>query len=155
MNNNDLPQFSQTVNNILAVYGKQPLAQGGIKVWWDTLKEFDHNAVFTSLSYWPQHNAKPPVPHDLWKQLNESRTSILEEKARVERLENTGRKLPEGYGPTQAGRVMMRILKDFLQNSKIPVWHRVLDSHENGEAVPPSMLAWARNIEESTQRGEA
>lgn len=152
MNPSDKTQFLASLNNLLAVYGKPSAPTGAAQIWWDTLKEFDHSQVFTEISYWPQYHGKPPVPSEIWSKLNEKRTATIEEKARVDRLENTGRKIPDGYGPTPAGRVMFRILKGYLNDKRKPIWHRVLDAYENGDPVPLSMLTWARNIQETQER---
>ena len=126
------------------VFGKQRLTAGAAQIWWDSVKEFDHNDVFTALNFWPQYNSKPPIPADIWRHLNEKRTTTLEEKAKSERLVNTGRALPDDYAPTPEGKALFKIMRKFLGQKGKTIQQMILDEHDNYGNMPSSVVEWAR-----------
>ena len=141
---NDKQQFFDTLQSVMDVFGKQRITPGAAQIWWDTLKEFDHNAVFTTLNYWAQYNAKPPLPADVWKQLNDQRTASLEKKAAIERSENRGDRLPADYSPTPEGKALFKILRKFLGQKVKSIHHMILDEHEEYGNMPKSVVEFAR-----------
>lgn len=145
----DKAQLFDRLNAINEVFGKPKLSTAAAQVWWDTLRDQANNDVFGALTDWTTSNTKPPAPSDIWKMANNAGLARREAKAEQERLVNTGRALPEGYGPTPEGRAYFRIIKAWMHGPMRPIHHAILDAHENGEKLPPSVLAWAREQEEA------
>ena len=145
MNSSDKVQLIEQVNTIYEVYGKARITPGAAQIWWDTLKEFDHNDIFTILGYWAQSHQKPPLPADVWNEANDKRTDKLERKAAMERVQNRGDVLAMWQGPTKYGRIMMQAIHDMLANprSQRPWPEKVLDRVRNGENPPYISRKWA------------
>lgn len=149
MSPEDKSLLANALNTLMEVYGKARLTPAVFQVWWDVLKEFQREAVFTAISYWPQTHSKPPVPAELWNLLNERRTQALEAKAKAERLENTGQAKPKDYAPTKEGKAFFRFVRAWMRQRGKPIHEAVLDFHENSEELPQSVVIWARErIEE-------
>lgn len=144
MHANDMPVLGEKLNGLADVFGKQHVSKAALGVWWDTIKEFDHNEVFGVLGYWAQGNSRMPTPADVWKVLNERRTSNLEEKARQERLVNTGRAVPSGYHPTHEGKALFSVIRAWMNGPRRPIEEAILEAHRNGAVLPYSVLRNAR-----------
>ena len=108
MHESDKPEFFARLNGIMECFGKPKVTQAAAQVWWDTIRDQDHNDVLTVLGYWAQGNSKPPTPRDIWGEANNRRTDRLETKAAQERAVNRGDSRPDGYAPTEYGRRMSR-----------------------------------------------
>lgn len=147
MNQTDKSAFFESVNKVLEVYGKPPITHGAAQHWWDALKEFDHNDVFAAINYWPTYNAKPPLPADVWRHLNEKRAEKIERDA--EEMRKVAR--PERHHVTPEGRRLAAELKAFLSKPvrRKPWWQLALERAARGENVPHISLKWAKEVAEA------
>lgn len=137
MHSNDKNLLAEKLNTLQEVYGKPKITVPAFQVWWETLKEFDHNDVFTVLGYWAANNSKPPLPNDVWKVCNEKRTEAIEAKAARERASNRA-EIPFDFKPNEYGRKMLRSCFDILGNKR----------------EPEGRYEWARNIVGMDAKGE-
>lgn len=140
MHANDKNLLAEKLNTLQDVYGKQKITVPAFQVWWETLKEFDHNDVFTVLGYWAAGNSRPPLPNDVWKMCNEKRTEAIEAKAVRERASNRAA-LPFDFKPNEYGRKMLRACFEILSKKREPEgryeWARkIVDMDARGAHVP-------------------
>lgn len=138
MQPHDKTMFLNALNAIFEVYGKPKLSVAAGQVWWDSLKDFDHTAVFTTINTWPQYHGKPPVPADIWQRLNDERTNTLEAKAAKEAQQNRG---PLNWtGPTATGRRALRAIREMLAKPRpdpFQNWpNKIVERLKAGEQVP-------------------
>lgn len=137
---NDKALLAERLNILQEVYGKPRITAQAFLVWWEILREYDHNDVFTVLGYWAANNAKPPLPNDVWKMCNEKRTAAIEEKAARERASNRA-VLPHDFRPTEYGRRMLRECLAILARKRQPEgryeWaEKIMRMRDAGENVP-------------------
>lgn len=137
---NDRPKLIDAINALHDLYGKPKLSAGAAQIWWDTVKEFDHNDIFTILGYWAQRHGKQPMPADVWRDANDMRTESIEQKAARERASNRST-LPHDFRPTQQGRAMIKECLRIVSQPRKPEgrqgWaHKIMDMIERGENVP-------------------
>ena len=132
--------LAEKINTLQEVYSKPKISGAAFLVWWETLKEFDHNDVFTVLGYWANSNAKPPLPNDVWKVCNEKRTASIEQKAAVEAASNRAI-LPHDFRPNSHGKAMIKECLKLASAQRKPEgrqgWaHKIMDMIERGDNVP-------------------
>lgn len=121
MQPHDKAMFINAICSVYDVYGKPSPGEGALRIWWDTLKDFEHTAVFTAVNTWPQYHSKPPVPADIWQRLNDERTNTLEAKAAKEEEQNRGPL--DWYGPTETGRRALKVIRDMLAKPRPDPFH--------------------------------
>ena len=78
-------QFASTLNSLAEVFDKKSVTPKALEIWFDTLKEFDTNRVFSMLNGWAKTHTKFPAPGELWKALNEDSTEKRERQAVAEK----------------------------------------------------------------------
>ncbi len=141
----DKPDFFARLNGLQEVYGKPKITPAAAQIWWDTVRELDHNDVFGVLGYWAQSNTKPPAPADVWRVSNDKRTHRLEEKSERERAQNRGNPADQWHGATPYGREMLRRIVDMLEHPQPqrPWPEKALARVHAGEALPFITRKWA------------
>lgn len=149
MHDNDKTEFFNRLNGIMEVFGKPKLTPAAAQVWWDTVRDLDHNDAFTVLGYWAQSNSKPPAPRDVWQAANNARTERLEERAARERDSNRGM-VATDWRPNEYGRKMLKECLRVLSNRRKPEgryeWaKKIVNRNESGAVVPYITLKLARD----------
>lgn len=149
MRSEDKTLLADKINSLQDVYGKQKITAAAFLIWWETLKEFDHNDVFTCLGYWAANNSRPPLPNDVWKACNEKRTEAIEVKAARERASNRA-PIPHDFHPTEYGRMILKACYEILGRKREPEgrheWARkIIDMDAGGQYVPFITLKIARD----------
>ena len=132
--------LAEKLNTLQEVYAKPKISGAAFLIWWDTLKEFDHNDVFTVLGYWANSNSRPPLPNDVWKVCNEKRTEAVELKAAREAASNRAI-LPFDFRPNAYGREMIKECLRLASNQRKPEgrqgWaNKIIGMVECGDHVP-------------------
>jgi hypothetical protein len=145
---NDRPKLIEAINSLHDLYGKPKLTTGAAQIWWDTVKEFDNNDIFTIFGYWAQRHGKHPMPADVWRDANEMRTNRIEEKAAFERSSNRGM-VAHDFRPNEVGRRALKACIAMLKDKPKPEgrhgWARkIVAMHARGENVPYLTLQIAR-----------
>lgn len=153
----DKTEFFSRLNGLMEIFGKPKITTAAAQIWWDTVRNLDHNDAFTVLGYWAQNNHKPPAPADVWRIANDARTNRLEEKAAIERSSNRAM-VPHGFRPTPQGRRMiqecLRIVSHPRRKEGRQGWARkIMQMVDDGERVPyiTQQLAQRRLAEVSTE----
>lgn len=136
MNQIDAPRFTEAVNSLAEVFGKNALGPKAMNLWFGVLKEFDCVEVCTMLGAWPKTNSKFPAPADVWKALNERATDTRERIAAAEK-----KVFEEGWkkaAATPYGRQKLLEIKQILSAPKPTPdqhWRRVLKTPGLPEAT--------------------
>jgi len=144
----DKTEFFSRLNGLMEIFGKPKITAAAAQIWWDTVRNLDHNDAFTVLGYWAQNNHKPPAPADVWRIANDARTNRLEEKAAQERSSNRGM-VAHDFRPTETGRRALKACIEVLKNKPRPEgrynWaRRIVAMHERGDDVPHITVQIAR-----------
>jgi hypothetical protein len=85
----DIPRLTERLNEIADAYphGKKP-TEGGVRVWFDTLREFTLDDVFFVLVDLPKRGKRgQPGPNDVYEACAQRRTEQLERRARAQNAE--------------------------------------------------------------------
>lgn len=156
MLDSDKIEFLNQVNGLMEVFGKPKLTAAAAQVWWSTIRDQDHNDVFTCLSFWAQSNSKPPAPRDIWTQANDARTNRLETKSSQEARQNREFSPSDWRGATQHGKRMLReILAMVARPSQSQPWpEKALSRVTAGEHVPYITRKLAADYFVAQNRGE-
>lgn len=142
----DRATLKEQLVSLADAFGSKPVTDKGVMVWLDTLKEFATHEVMSLLIEWPKYHGKVPVPHEVWRILNERSTDTLEEqakrdKAQFERDARAWVATPAGKAASAALLKSMKargresIAEKCLRNSR-----EALRRHESGEFQLPSWV---------------
>lgn len=126
MNQADLPTFAEHLNALAEVFGKAAIPTRAMKMWFETLSEFEAIPVNSTLRNWAKSNGKFPTPNDVWKSLNEGRSKSLEATAEAEKKSLT--RWTDG-GTTEHGRRAIQTIRRILATPKPDPrthWDRVM-----------------------------
>jgi hypothetical protein len=110
----DLQVLAANLNALCEVFDKKPVPQQALKVWFDTLKEFQTSHVMDALIGWPKGHPKFPTPSEVWKLVNERSIREREEKARHEKKEE--------FHPGVGGRDAQKFLAQMRDILRRPAW---------------------------------
>lgn len=111
-----MAEVAKSLEGLADVFGKPHPTKAAMVHWWETLKEFDYNDVMGVFGYWAKESNRMPTPKEVWDKLNDARTQAIERKAKQERAENRGDRLPSDWHPTEYGRKMMAQLKAMVEH---------------------------------------
>ena len=115
----DAQVLSQQLNALCEVFDKKPVSLKGCEVWFDVLKEFPTEKVMSVLIGWPKTHNKFPTPAEVWKIVNEIRSSDIERKAELEKKEE----FVPGVGGAQARKFIAQIRKTLNSPKWTPMEH--------------------------------
>lgn len=121
MKTHDAPQLSAHLTKLAETYDRKPLTAEALKVWFDTLKEFGAELIFSLLAGWPKQHQKFPVPSEVWAIANNIGTADRERSAALERSVNSQ---PVKFERTEQGRVASERIKELLEHARVsPATH--------------------------------
>ena len=134
------PQLASILNSLAEVFDRKPPTLKAVEIWFETLRDFETNRVFSVLNNWPKSNAKFPTPADVWKKVNEQK-SVSTESALQAKKEGLD-KAYSNVAATDYGRNKFAEIMEMLKRPKPTPrqhWKQVLST----DGLPDATYAFA------------
>lgn len=132
MKSHDAAQLAIHLTRLAETYDRKPLTAEALKVWFDTLKEFNAELVLGLLGTWAKRNTKFPAPADVWKVVNDIAMADRERASADLRKEA---QQPVKFAKTEEGQRALKHIRRLMKKPKptpLEHWQRVLQTAQVG-----------------------
>lgn len=146
---NESKTFAEKASAMMEAFNARPLTERALTAWFTTLMEFPARDVFVEMDDVVRRLNKPPTCADLWKTLNERRSTRLENDAR-DRQRAEKQEVAELFsGRSEYGLAMLEQLRQIAQprtSGDRRAWAmRIMEKVASGDrSVPHVSIEFAR-----------
>ena len=148
MHRSDAAQLADKINALAEVFARPALTQRALEIWYDTLREFQTEAVFDCLNSWPKKHARFPAPSEVWTSVNERAINTREATAKQDHETALSTLPAPAWPPSATAEAHIAHIRELVRTwgrRRPGIWwaHRILERHAAGEYFAPISLRLA------------